>query len=254
LGSLLRCDTEFGLENRERYLSMQPFPHIVIDDFIDGETLIQACEYFPAPSTVKWTQYNNPLEKKLMYSEYEGLDISLTKVLGALNSPQFLLFLENLTGFQNIIKDDQLVGGGLHQIEKEGKLDIHADFNIHYQTGNRRCLNLILFLNKDWKEDYGGHLELWDREMKKCRRRVLPIFNRVVIFSTDETSYHGHPHPLTCPEGRTRKSIALYYYIKNHDNVKSHSTKYMKRPTEPEDEELDEFRRIRSIPKDQRNK
>ena len=73
-------------------------------------------------------------------------------------------------------------------------------------------MNLLLFLNRDWEEDYGGHFELWNDTATRCEKKVLPIFNRAVLFDTDATSFHGHPHPLDCPEGRRRNSVAVYYY------------------------------------------
>lgn len=252
--NILNYDIEYATACSEEYALSDPFPHLVIDNFVDNKIATEAYEQFPKPDTLEWIKYNNPLEKKLMFSDYNNLSPSIQKIIDGFNSAEFLTFLEKLTGFKNIIADEELIGGGLHQIERGGKLDIHADFNIHYNTGNQRCLNLILFLNKNWQEKYGGHFELWDRKMKECRSKVLPTFNRAVIFSTDATSYHGHPHPLACPKGETRKSIALYYYIENNNQTKSHSTVYKKRPTEPEDKKLDEFRKLRSIPRDKRDK
>ena len=89
---------------------------------------------------------------------------------------------------------------------------MHADFNVHPKLKLDRRLNMLIYLNKDWREEYGGHLELWDQSGKTCRKRILPMFNRTVVFSTTDRSFHGHPHPLTCPPGMTRKSVSLYYY------------------------------------------
>ena len=198
-------------------------------------------------------QYNNPLEKKIIYCSSDLLHKSLKSIIESLNGERFLTFLENLTGFKNIQADHNLTGVGLHQVQRGGKLDIHADFNMLYGTNKKRCINAILYLNENWKEEYGGHLELWPEDMSECKAKILPVFNRLVIFNTNETSYHGHPDPLNCPEGWTRKSIALYYYIEESEK-EGRSTKYMKRPNDPKDEELDEFRRQRSVPKDKRKK
>jgi hypothetical protein len=100
----------------------------------------------------------------------------------------------------------------MHQIVRGGKLGVHVDFNKHPHTKLDRRLNLLIYLNRDWEEEHGGHFELWDTEGKEFRKRVLPVFNRCVVFSTTEVSYHGHPHPLQCPEGQSRKSLAMYYY------------------------------------------
>jgi hypothetical protein len=112
----------------------------------------------------------------------------------------------------NLIPDPRFEGGGLHQIVRGGKLGVHADFNKHRDFGLDRRLNLLLYLNRDWREEYGGHLQLWDRDVARCEAKVLPVFNRVMIFGTTDFTFHGHPDPLTCPEGMTRKSLALYYF------------------------------------------
>ncbi len=93
-----------------------------------------------------------------------------------------------------------------------GFLKVHADFNWHPKLKLDRRLNVLIYLNRDWKDEYGGALELWDRSMTGPEKSVLPVFNRTVVFSTTDFSYHGHPHPLACPEATTRKSVSLYYY------------------------------------------
>lgn len=140
----------------------------------------------------------------------------------------FLEYLENLTGYNGLIPDPHFRGGAFHSILRGGKLDVHADFNVDKRRMLRRCLNVLIYFNKDWDDSYNGHLELWDREMTACRQKIAPIFNRAVIFNTDSTSYHGHPDELLCPEDRTRKSIALYYYVSDpgvfDKSIKEHST------------------------------
>ena len=122
-------------------------------------------------------------------------------------------FIQLLTGInETLLGDPYFVGGGLHQIKRGGCLKIHADFNKHELTGLDRRVNILIYLNKNWKNDYGGHLELWDRDMKLCVKRILPEFNTVVIFNTTNYTYHGHPDSLNCPEGMSRKSLALYYF------------------------------------------
>jgi hypothetical protein len=129
-----------------------------------------------------------------------------------LNSMTFLKFLSSVTGIDHLISDPGFEGGGLHQIVRGGKLGVHADFNKHREFGLDRRLNLLLYLNKDWREEYGGHLQLWNRDMTSCEAKVSPIFNRVMVFGTTDFTYHGHPDPLQCPDGMTRKSLALYYF------------------------------------------
>ena len=123
----------------------------------------------------------------------------------------------------------------MHQIQKHGFLKIHADFNWNRFLKLNRRVNLLIYLNKSWKEEYGGHLELWNREMSECVERILPVFNRCVIFNTSDFSYHGHPDPLTCPDGWTRKSLAVYYYTNGRPQEEQsdiHCTIFKRRPHE----------------------
>ena len=146
---------------------------------------------------------------------------STRHLLSQFNSSTICEFLQVLTGIEKLIPDPHFVGGGLHQIVQGGFLKIHADFNWHGDLDLHRRINLLVYLNKNWKEEYGGHLELWDKEMKNCEERVLPVFNRCAIFTTTSDSWHGNPAPLTCPEGWTRKSLALYYYLCLRPNLAS---------------------------------
>ena len=86
------------------------------------------------------------------------------------------------------------------------------DFNKHSKTKLDRRINVLIYLNKSWQEEYGGHLELWDSSMENCGNKILPTYNTMAIFSTTDYSYHGHPDHLNCPEDISRKSLALYYY------------------------------------------
>jgi hypothetical protein len=199
-------------ELTKQYQAAQPYPHAVLDDFFPADVLRQVLELFPAPGDLTWQRYKNEHEVKLAFREAEVLPAPLREVLYFLNSRPMLLFLEKLTGIPALLPDMSYVGGGLHQIPRGGKLDVHVDFNKLSPWNLDRRLNLILYLNRDWQEEYGGHFELWDAEGRACVKRVLPVFNRCVVFSTSAKSYHGHPHPLTCPEGWTRKSLAIYYY------------------------------------------
>jgi hypothetical protein len=168
-----------------------------------------------------------------------------------LNSITFLEFLSQVTGIDDLIPDPRFEGGGLHQIVRGGKLGIHADFNKHRVYGLDRRLNLLLYLNKDWREEYGGHLQLWDRSMTHCESKVAPLFNRVMIFGTTDFTYHGHPDPLTCPEGMTRKSLALYYFSNGRPAAEvsgEHSTIFRKRG--PEDLRPSAAQRLRQLAHD----
>lgn len=217
----------------DRYRRATPFPHIVLDDLFPAEELEKVLAEFPSPQQTEWVRFDSSTEKKLGF-HHEKSDVSDTirRFLWQLNSFEMLEFLETLTGISGLIPDPYFGGGGLHQIERGGFLKVHADFNWHPKLRLDRRLNLLVYLNKDWKEEYGGHLELWDAEMKQAVRSILPLFNRTVIFSTTDVSFHGHPKPLNCPPGVTRKSASLYYYTSGRpEEEKSapHDTIFRKR-------------------------
>jgi Rps23 Pro-64 3,4-dihydroxylase Tpa1-like proline 4-hydroxylase len=228
------------------FVGAKPFDHIVIDDFLNNEFALELSRNFPSSSQKTWWMYDNPLEKKLAFNNISELHDSFNSFFDCVNSTKFLKFLEMLTGLDDLKADISLNGGGLHLIKRGGKLDVHEDFNINKQIKMLRKVNLILYLNEGWKDEWGGHLELWDKDMKVLHHKILPMFNRAVIFRTDMQSNHGHPHPLMCPEDRARISLATYYYqtCENIDSIPHKSTVYKKLPGS--DDGLDELRMVRS--------
>lgn len=200
-------------ELRDRYVAAEPFPHIVLDGLFDDDALEAVLREFPDRNAMRWREFDSPTEKKLgYYHETSAISKTVREFLNDMNSFEMLLWLEALTGIDGLIPDPYFGGGGLHQIEPGGFLKIHADFNVHPKLKLDRRLNMLVYLNKEWRDEYGGHLELWDRDLTACRQKILPSFNRTVIFSTSDTSFHGHPQPLTAPAGLSRKSVSLYYY------------------------------------------
>lgn len=230
------------------YKNSKPFPHIVLDNFFNHELMSEIADEFPLP-TDKWWHYSNQLEKKYTLDDLRDIPSTAAFLIMECWTKPFLELLECITGIDALIPDPLLNGGGLHQITRGGKLDIHADYNFHPKTKLARRVNVLIYLNKDWREEWGGNLELWDKDMTACQLSIAPKFGRMVIFSTSDTAYHGHPDPLTCPEFQSRKSIALYYYTNGRDDQDTppHSTIYKKRPQDKDDPELDELREKRAI-------
>ncbi len=206
---------QLATDLKSKYQGGVPFPNIVIDDFFDDDFLSQVLAEFPDLSTKsdvsKFDGYN---EKKKLATKGEIHFGSSSKALAHyLNSEPFLQFLQELTGIKELLLPDPYFdGAGYHEIKPGGYLKVHADFNKHNASLLDRRINLLIYLNKDWQEDFGGYFELWNEDMTEASIKILPLFNRVAIFSTTSTSYHGHPDPLTCPPDRSRKSFALYYY------------------------------------------
>ena len=205
--------TKTAQKYKEQYRTSDPFPNIHFKQFFDPVLLNQLLDEFPDLQKKGDIKFNNPNEVKLA-SKGEGRFGPITKsFVHFLNSEPFLEFLQELTGIEEkLIPDPYFEGGGYHETKQGGFLKVHADFNKHMDTKLDRRLNVLIYLNKDWEDSYGGHFELWNREMTKCVTKVSPEFNTMAIFSTTDFSYHGLPNPLNCPPDRSRKSLALYYY------------------------------------------
>lgn len=214
------------------YVRAEPFPHISIDGLFADAELEAILAEFPRPEDIDWAAFDNAQEKKLGYRHGSALGARITAFMQAMSSPLVLAFLEELTGIDGLIPDPYFGGGGPHQILPGGFLKIHADFNWHPKLRLDRRLNVLVYLNQDWREEYGGHLELWDGGMTGAVRRIAPLFNRTVVFSTTDQSYHGHPTPLSCPPGRSRKSVSFYYYTNGRpeeERSAPHDTVFLKR-------------------------
>jgi Rps23 Pro-64 3,4-dihydroxylase Tpa1-like proline 4-hydroxylase len=226
-----QCRQRGGLLS-EQYRNALPFPHIVIDDFLDAALLRKMWAAFP--STENKAFFDRDQERlKFQYQPQEVSSDLVRNVFAELNSAAFLSFLEELTGIKGLISDPHYAGGGLHETKRGGHLGIHADFNVHGRLNLERRLNLLVYLNDDWPDEYGGQLELWDQEMKQCVVQVKPVLGRAVIFNTALDSFHGHPDPLSCPEDRSRRSIATYYYTAVEEGLGSlpkRTTNFQTRP------------------------
>ncbi|MEM1322678.1 MAG: 2OG-Fe(II) oxygenase [Bacteroidota bacterium] len=213
------------------YQQAQPYPHIVIDGFLEEAIARQVLKEFPGIADEGWIHYLHVNEKKHGLNKMELLPPFIQQLIGYLNSPEVVQQLSELTGIQGLLADDSLEGGGLHQTARGGFLNVHADFTVHpHRRRWRRRINLLIYFNEDWEAQYRGDLELWSRDMKACVTKVAPLFNRCVIFNTDEDSYHGLPDPIQCPEGQTRKSIALYYFTEEQELPRKRATNYRARP------------------------
>jgi Rps23 Pro-64 3,4-dihydroxylase Tpa1-like proline 4-hydroxylase len=218
-----------GQEHNARYVANQPWPHLVIDDFVDPEWLERV--RLEASAIDRSKRYAKFLDRKTDHNKFAFLpDVvgpETARLVNCLNSGHFLTYLEKLTGVPGLLADPSYFGGGLHKILPGGFLEIHADFNHLKRYDLERRLNLLLYLNKDWQPSYQGELELWDRPTMKRVAAIAPIFNRCVIFSTTAESLHGHPAPVAAPPGMERMSIALYYYTNTWKPVAGeHSTLY----------------------------
>ena len=201
----------------------EPFPHIVIDDFFNAELAHALEDGFPIREgetnkevwhAAGWHVYDNPIEGKLAFDQIQALSPPFQSAWNALQSPESVQKLRKITRIPELQTDPHVHGAGLHYHPVRGRLEMHLDYSIHPISGMERRVNLIVYLNSDWQEEWGGDLQLWEgdeHQPTKLVQRVLPRFNRAVLFRTSDISWHGMPDELRCPEKRGRKSLAIYY-------------------------------------------
>lgn len=212
------------------FKSAEPFQHVIIDNFLNQEMADQILNDLENDNFDKWDKRDQEqiqIKWRSDWKDDSDVPVTTLSLIHFLNSGTFLRWLSKVTGIDGIIPDPYLTGGGFNQINPGGTLAVHADGNWHDLMGVHRRLNVIVYLNKDWEDDWGGHFELWSKTQdnipKECVKKVRPDFNRMIVFRTDDFSFHGHPTPLKCPEDRSRRSLILYYYTNTRpvDEVQS---------------------------------
>lgn len=221
---------EVGKRYAERYQSAEPYNYICIDDFLPPESIARVkadIAALPEPED----NYSRAQENLKSSYNPERLPEYTRNLFHAFNSRPFILFLEEMTGIKGLIPDPYYIGAGIHKTLNGGHLDIHADFNVHKQMRVERRLNVLIYLNDDWKEEWGGCFEIWDKEMRGKVAHFEPTKNRMVCFSTASDTFHGNPEPVNHPNGEPRQSIALYYYTATWDDTRrEHTTLFKPRP------------------------
>ncbi|MEE4208837.1 MAG: 2OG-Fe(II) oxygenase [Parvularcula sp.] len=219
-----------GLDLQDTYNAGEPFPHIMIDDFLPLEIIEKCLEHFHHGGTES-ASYSRPQEQKKHEYRPDEMHPELRNLFYSFNSLPFIKVLENITGIQGLIPDPYFRGAGFHEIRNGGHLSVHADFNHHVSMDLERRINLLIYLNADWKPEYGGQLELWSNDMSTRHHSIVPMLNRAVMFNTTSFSNHGNPNPVDHPHNISRKSIALYFYTATWDHSKrSHTTQFRARP------------------------
>ena len=196
---------------REVFHNAKPWPHLVIDDILRQDIAIRAAANFPKLGKVRsrlaWLLQARSFERRV-----ERHDPAIVKLFEELHGRRFTSWLERLTGIDHLDPDMDMIGAGIHQGGNGSFLRVHADHNTHpHDTKRFRRVNVLLYLNETWKQEWNGDLELWDRHAIGCEKRVEPIINRCIVMAVDDTSYHGYG-PLRLPNGLTRNALAAYYY------------------------------------------
>ncbi|MFB2922044.1 2OG-Fe(II) oxygenase [Aerosakkonema funiforme] len=191
------------------FAESKPVRHLIIDNFLPEEIATQAFNVFPTMEEMdvlkdfRQDKAQDPAINKFnpIFSEI---------VLQHLHSQRLIDLLSRISGIPNLLSDSQLYAAGLAQGANGSFLNVHLDNSSHPVNPWYRRLNLLLYLNKNWTEEKGGHLELWSPDMSESVA-ILPSFNRMVIFATDKQSWHGYRRVNT-PDGDSRKSINLYFF------------------------------------------
>ena len=210
---------------KNQYISNNPFPHIVIDDMFKENIL---------DSTVKGIKKFNNIKDDVWYklctlgSDFSAFGKEAQGLMNYLISSEWVDFMSKLTGIEGLTADPEWEGAGINFEPRGSHLELHTDFNQKRNgTLGWRRVNALLFLSKDWQNEWGGQNELWNKDLSECVVSSNPEFNRLVVFTTSDISWHGFP-PVVCPEDRSRKVISCYYYHPEdkgeHSYSKVHTT------------------------------
>jgi len=214
------------------YQSAQPFPHMSKNGVFDEQVLRHVAAEFPDPSKMAGHFAGEIEGGKHTESDWSKFGPVTQAFVSACNSGPFMHALSALTGIEGLLPDPYLSGGGQHQTGRGGRLKVHSDFNVHPFLPLSRRLNMLVYLNDSWEESWGGSLELWDQDMSQAVVSVPPVLGQVAIFTCSDTSFHGLPEPMTCPQGTYRKSLAFYYFTADGTTPEPRSTMWKERPGE----------------------
>jgi Rps23 Pro-64 3,4-dihydroxylase Tpa1-like proline 4-hydroxylase len=231
--------------------------HLVIDQFLDNQLALSCQQEIINASSDNWDRYDNFFEQKYTYRDKNNLPENVNHLFKQLTSNEFINKLNHLTGL-TLINDDDKIFWGVHLFNNSDKLDIHVDAGRHLKTGLVKAITLGIYLSYKWNEENGGHFEFWegdksnhpDPKIYKCNKKILPIFNRCIIFENNDTSWHGVPDPCICNNDEKRIFLTLSYLTTEKNNFQNERFKayFIKRPNDPEDEEKDKMRILRSNP------
>jgi len=222
---------------RAHVRTSKPVPNLVIDNFLKSDFAQRVAEAFPPyqQAMAVGRSFQAVNEKgKVQVTDSAQFPEPIRQLNDLLAAPELLDLISDALDIPELLADPQLVGGGMHQTAARGHLDVHVDFNFLEERQWHRRANLLIFFNREWPAEWGGEFELWDADVKVRHHAHLPIFNRCVVFETNEISFHG-VSAVKCPPGQARKSFAAYYYTTAapaHWGGQSHSTIFRARPDE----------------------
>ena len=222
---------------RREYRNARPYPFVKIEDLLDPAFAREVAAAYPTfeTATAQGRQFRSVNErKKVQITDVKLFPEPVALLNAALASSEFLADLSYITGIPALLADRELIGGGIHVTGPGGRLDVHIDFNYIESRKLHRRLNLLLYLNPVWNEQWGGHIQLWDKDVTTCQAAFAPAFNRCVIFETSDISFHGVT-PVMPAAPFARQSFATYYYTREAPpkwNGVARSTIFKARPEE----------------------
>jgi dTDP-4-dehydrorhamnose reductase len=233
-----------------------PFPYLKSLNVLDDSFAKKIQDEILNIPDFEWDRYNNPLEQKYTLRNKEHIPTECNKLFSMLSSKDFTNYLSSIMGYE--IKNDPTKNWwGIHKYDDGDHLDIHVDAGLHPQTKQKKQLTLGIYFSIDWKEENGGHLEIWegensskyDAKIVKCCHKILPSFNTLILFECNDYAWHGNPNPVICRNGEKRIFLTLSYVSEQCTNLNKREKAYfVKRPCDPEDIEKDKIRMMRCDP------
>ncbi len=213
---------------RQQFDHAKPCRHLVLPNFLNTELATTLYEAFPSINTLNVKRKSLNEDKSEDY-HFEKWHPSFGLLRDTIAGPEFSAWISAITGVEGLHTTHDALGSGVHQGKNGSYVDVHIDVNMNPEKGLWRRINLLIYLNKNWKPEYGGDLELWNKAMTQCEATVPCDFNRAVIFYTDENSPHGY-RKIQVPEGETRKSFYTYFYTPIGEGFRYSDSRFVPRP------------------------
>lgn len=215
-------------ELHQQFVNAPYCRHIFLDDFFTPETANLLYENFPPFESLNVVRKSLNENKREDYN-FEAWHPVFQQVRETFASKEFGEIISRITGIDGLFTNYEALGQGVHQGAKDSYLDVHIDVNVNVEKKIWRRVNLLIYLNRDWKAEYGGDIELWDVEMKNCVIKYPPFMNKALIFVTDKNSPHGYSK-INIPEGESRKSYYAYFYTPLEEGVEYEDSRFLSRP------------------------
>ena len=248
----------YCFNNNKDLLKYKENKYLVIDNFLDNDMALICQTEILNSEPNNWDKYNNCFEQKKTYRDKNNFPENVNDLFKTFTSEEFINNLNKLTGL-NLINENDKIFWGVHLFNDADKLDIHVDAGRHLKTGLVKAVTLGIYLSYNWNEENGGYIEFWEGDKSsidnpkiyRCKEKILPVFNRCIIFENNDTSWHGAPEPCICKNNEKRIFLTLSYLSHEKSNLfenERFKAYFVKRPQDPDDEEKDKMRILRANP------